>query len=90
MPACGFTGRVDDELLPMREATRRIRADHDILRRTVEPLSPDELAAEYRLTSGPMGDFCESLHDLLAHVLMWDEISLAVLTEAGAGRCTGC
>jgi alpha/beta hydrolase fold len=33
------------------------------------------------VTAGPLGDFCDSLHDLVAHVLMWDEINLAV--EAG-------
>lgn len=39
-----------------------------------------------RLASGSLGDFCESLRDLVAHVLMWDEINLAVVTEAAAGR----
>jgi len=72
--------------LPMSEAARRIKTDHDLLLDRLEGRSPDELAAEYRLESGPLGDFCESLHDLLAHVLMWDEIGLAVLTEARAGR----
>ena len=38
------------------------------------------------MAGGPLGDFCESLGDLVAHVLMWDEISLAVLTEARIGR----
>ena len=72
--------------LPMREAVHRVRTDHDILLRRLEGLSPQELTADYQVASGPLGDFCESLHDLLAHVLMWDEISLAVLTEARAGR----
>src|SRR5258708_28342684 len=49
-------------------------------------LTEDQLAASFRVASGPLGDFCDSLHDLLAHVLMWDEINLAVLTEATAGR----
>jgi hypothetical protein len=72
--------------LPVGEVTRRIRTDHDILLRRVDGRSPEELAAEYRLESGPLGDFCESLHDLLSHVLMWDEIGLAVLTETRAER----
>jgi hypothetical protein len=72
--------------LPMSEAAHRIRTDHDLLLRRLAGLSPEELAAGYQVASGPLGDFCESLHDLLAHVLMWDEISLAVLTEARAGR----
>ena len=72
--------------LPMSEAARRIKTDHELLLERLEGRSPEELAAEYRLESGPLGDFCESLHDLLAHVLMWDEIGLAVLTEARAGR----
>jgi hypothetical protein len=73
-------------LLPVDEAARRIANDHDILLRRLDGRSPDELAADYQIGSGPLGDFCESLHDLLAHVLMWDEISLAVLTESRAGR----
>ena len=52
----------------------------------VNSLTADQLAAPYQLASGPLGDFCESLHDLVAHVLMWDEINLAVLAEAAAGR----
>ncbi|MGH3455412.1 MAG: hypothetical protein ACRDP2_13400 [Nocardioidaceae bacterium] len=73
-------------MLPMDEAVHRIQTDHDILLRRLEGRSPEELSADYQVASGPLGDFCESLHDLLAHVLMWDEISLAVLTEARAGR----
>lgn len=72
--------------LPVAEAADRIANDHGILLRRLEGRTPEEIAAEYRLESGPLGDFCESLHDLLAHVLMWDEISLAVLTEGRAGR----
>jgi hypothetical protein len=72
--------------LPAAEVARRIRTDHEILLRRMDGRSPEELAAEFTLESGPLGDFCESLHDLLAHVLMWDEIGLAVLTEHRAGR----
>jgi hypothetical protein len=72
--------------LSVAEAARRIRTDHDLLLRRLDGLSPEELAADYRVESGPLGDFCASLHDLLAHVLMWDEIDLAVLTEHRAGR----
>lgn len=68
------------------EASRRLRTDHELLLAEVNERTGEELAAPYRLASGPLGDFCESLHDLAAHVLMWDEINLAVLTEARAGR----
>jgi hypothetical protein len=68
------------------EAITRLRADHDLLITQAEDLAEAQLAARYQLASGPLGDFCESLHDLVAHVLMWDEINLAVLTEAAAGR----
>ena len=63
-----------------------MRADHDVLLAEVNDLTAEQLAAAFQLASGPLGDFCESLHDLVAHVLMWDEINLAVLTEAAAGR----
>jgi hypothetical protein len=72
--------------LSAAEVARRIRIDHEILLRRLDGHSPEELAAEFSPESGPLGDFCESLHDLLAHVLMWDEIGLAVLTEHRAGR----
>ena len=68
------------------EAISRLQADHDLLLARVEDLTAAQLAAGYRLASGPLGDFCESLHDLIAHILMWDEINLAVVTEAAAGR----
>src|SRR6516164_58916 len=73
-------------IVPAEEAGRRLSADHDLLLAEVKELTGEQLAATYRLASGPLGDFCESLHDLVAHVLMWDEINLAVLTEAAAGR----
>jgi len=74
------------DILPFDEARNRLRADHELLLTRVADLTEAELAAGYRPASGPLGDFCDSLHDLVAHVLMWDEISLAVLTEARAGR----
>lgn len=46
----------------------------------------DDLVVPYRVNGDPLGDFCESLRDLVAHVLMWDEINLAVLAEACRGR----
>ena len=72
--------------LPLHEATDRLRADHELLAAQAGGLSAAELAAPFETAAGPLGDFCQSLHDLVAHVLMWDEISLAVLTEAAAGR----
>jgi hypothetical protein len=68
------------------EAISRLQADHDALLARVKGRTGAQLAASYRLASGPLGDFCESLHDLIAHVLMWDEINLTVMTEAAAGR----
>ena len=57
-------------IVPVEEASRRLRADHDVLFAEVNGLADEQLAATYRLTSGPLGDFCESRHDLVAHVLM--------------------
>lgn len=74
------------DILSIEEATSRLRADHELLLTHVEELTEAELAADYHVADGPLGDFCASLHDLLAHVLMWDEINLAVLSEAAAGR----
>jgi hypothetical protein len=77
----------DEEMpLPVAEARRRTAADRDLLIDVVRGKTPDELRAPYRVRGGPLGDFCESLHDLLAHVQMWDEINLAVLAEARRGR----
>ena len=77
-------------IVAAEEASRRLRADHDVLLAEVNGLAGEQLAAACHLASGPLGDFCESLHDLVAHVLMWDEINLAVLAEAAAGQgCSG-
>src|SRR5215813_11830742 len=73
-------------IVSKEEASSRLQADHDALLARVNGLTGAQLAASYRLASGPLGDFCESLHDLIAHVLMWDEINLMVMTEAAAGR----
>jgi hypothetical protein len=73
-------------VLPRAAAISRLAADHEILLSHVEQLSELELAAPYRTSTGPLGDFCESLHDLAAHILMWNEINMAILSEANAGR----
>ena len=73
-------------VLARDEAMRRIRQDHVALESQVGGLSDDEFVAAYQTRSGPLGDFCETLRDLVAHVLMWDEINLATLTEARSGR----
>lgn len=67
-------------------AARLIREDHDLLLDRVEDLSDPQLAEPYRPHDGPLGHFCDSLHDLVAHVLMWSEISLDVLHEVRSGR----
>ncbi|MEV4263844.1 hypothetical protein [Kribbella sp. NPDC049584] len=68
------------------QAAGMIRRDQELLLSRVKGKSEDELRAPYDVTAGPLGDFCDSLHDLVAHVLMWDEINLAVLRDARAGR----
>jgi len=73
-------------VVPLAEATGRLRTDHELLLAQVTVRPEAELSAPYRTAAGPLGDFCDSLHDLVAHVLMWDEINLAVLAEAAAGR----
>lgn len=73
-------------IVSAEQAGRRLRSDHDVLLAEVHELAEEQLAASCHPATGPLGDFCESLHDLVAHVLMWDEINLAVLTEVSAGR----
>jgi hypothetical protein len=73
-------------VLPAHEAARRTEADRHLLVEKVRRLAEVDLVAPYRVAGGPLGDACESLRDLVAHVTMWDEISLAVLAEAGRGR----
>ncbi|GII80781.1 hypothetical protein Sru01_57630 [Sphaerisporangium rufum] len=73
-------------VLPAGEAARRVRLDRELLLAEISGREAAELAAPYQVEAGPLGDFCESLHDLVAHVLMWDEINLSVLTEARLGR----
>ncbi|MDP4511769.1 hypothetical protein [Nonomuraea turcica] len=73
-------------ILSREEAVGRLRTDREILLGRVTGLTAAELAADYLVDSGPLGDFCDSLHDLIAHVLMWDEINLAALREAVTGR----
>ena len=72
--------------LPVAEVVRRTEVDHELLAAEVDRLPEAALVAPYRVAGGPLGDACESLRDLVAHVLMWDEVNLAVLTEAGRGR----
>ncbi|MGY0232211.1 hypothetical protein [Longispora urticae] len=67
--------------LPLAEAVSRLTADRALLLDTLDA-HPDPHAPYAMAGTDP----CESLHDLLAHVLMWHEINLAVLTEARAGR----
>lgn len=73
-------------ILTVGETIRRRSVDHGLLAERVVACPPEELTAAYLVQGGPMGDFCDSLKDLVAHVLMWDEINLAVLTEARLGR----
>ena len=76
-------------VLPVEEAVRRTELDRGLLMDEVIRLSGDSgeaLTSPYRVAGGPLGDSCDSLRDLVAHVLMWDEINLSVLTEARLGR----
>lgn len=74
------------EQLSAAEAARRLVADRDLLDAAIDATGDAPLDGPYRVHDGPLGDFCESLHDLLAHVTMWDEIGLEVLAEARRGR----
>ncbi|MBM7784074.1 hypothetical protein [Tenggerimyces flavus] len=71
-------------MIPQAEAIRRVCEDHAVLANEIAAV--DDLTKPYLVNEGPLGDFCDSLHDLVAHVLMWDEISLAVLTDARNAR----
>ncbi len=75
-----------DLVLPAQEAVRRTDLDRELLAEAVSGRDETLLLAPYETTAGPLGDSCESLRDLVAHILMWDEINLAVLTEARRGR----
>jgi len=68
------------------EAAQLLRHDQELLLETIDGLSDEQLRAPYQLSAGPLGHFCDSLHDLVGHVLMWDEITLAVLRDAANGR----
>ncbi|MBB5838790.1 alpha/beta hydrolase fold domain-containing protein [Kribbella italica] len=67
-------------------AAQLIRADRQRLLNLVVGLPEERLRAPYGVADGPLGHFCDSLHDLVAHIAMWDEITLAVLREDAAGR----
>lgn len=73
-------------VLTVGETIRRTKTGHGLLVGKVETASPEELVQPYLIDGEPMGDFCDSLKDLVAHVLMWDEINLGVLAEARRGR----
>src|SRR5262245_19866663 len=72
--------------LPLHEAMTRVRADHELLDAQAGGLTAEELAAPFETAAGPLGATWQWLHDLVARALMWDEISLGVLTGAAAGR----
>jgi hypothetical protein len=79
--------KVDESaVLPVSEAIRRTGVDRGCLTDRVSAIGQDELIAPYRVHGTMLGDSCSSLRDLVAHVLMWDEINLAVLTDAAKGR----
>jgi len=75
-----------ESIVPVAEAVRRTELDRRLLMDEIAGRSDEALVAPYTVNAGPLGDACDSLRDLVAHVLMWDEISLAVLTEARAAR----
>jgi hypothetical protein len=72
--------------LPVAEVVRRTELDRALLANEVSRHPQEALAALYRVAGGPLGDACESLRDLVAHVLMWDEINLVVLADAARAR----
>jgi len=75
-----------EPILPAAEAVRRTEVDRGLLLDELGRHPQAALTAVYRVDARPLGDACESLRDLVAHVLMWDEINLAVLTEARQAR----
>jgi len=75
-----------ESVVSVAEAVRRTELDRRLLMDEIAGRSDEALVAPYTVNAGPLGDACDSLRDLVAHVLMWDEISLAVLTEAKAAR----
>jgi hypothetical protein len=75
-----------ESVVSVAEAVRRTKLDRRLLTDEIAGRSDEALVAPYTVDAGPLGDACDSLRDLIAHVLMWDEISLAVLTEARAAR----
>ena len=75
-----------ETVLPAAEAVRRTELDRGLLIDEVQGYPGEALTAPYATAGGPLGDACESLRDLVAHILMWDEINLAVLAEASRAR----
>ncbi len=75
-----------ESVVSVAEAVRRTELDRRLLVDEIAGRSDEALVAPYAVNAGPLGDACDSLRDLVAHVLMWDEISLAVLSEARAAR----
>jgi hypothetical protein len=75
-----------ESVVSVAEAVRRTELDRRLLMDEITGRSDETLVAPYTVTAGPLGDACDSLRDLVAHVLMWDEISLAVLAEARAAH----
>jgi mycothiol maleylpyruvate isomerase-like protein len=75
-----------ESVVSVAEAVRRTELDRRLLMDEIAGRSDEALVAPYTVNAGPLGDACDSLRDLVAHVLMWDEISVAVLTEAKAAR----
>ncbi len=75
-----------ETVLPAAEAVRRTELDRGLLIDEVQGYPGEALTAPYGTAGGPLGDACESLRDLVAHILMWDEINLAVLAEASRAR----
>ncbi|HEV2779261.1 MAG TPA: hypothetical protein VGX25_07650 [Actinophytocola sp.] len=74
------------EELSLSEARRRLHEDDDVLREAIAGRTPEELTEPHTVAGRPIGDFCDSLRDLVAHHTMWREIDLAVLVDALGGR----
>jgi hypothetical protein len=70
----------------LSEARRRLHKDDNVLRETIAGRTAEELTEPHVVEGRPIGDFCDSLRDLVAHHTMWREIDLAVLVDALGGR----
>jgi hypothetical protein len=67
-------------------AAQLLHQDREALSRALQHAGQDTWRDPIPVEDGVLGHFCDSLHDLAAHILMWDEIADATLVWAMDGR----